>query len=387
MKNKKNIILAIPIFIFLAIIVAIIVHSKNSSHTSVGDQLELGRRYLNELNYEQAIASFNSVIEIDPQNADAYLGLSDAYAGLEDPDGLVGVYNRALDNLSEEDLGILASSISAKLSTIIDDALANKQYDRAESIIEQLKVVDSDKANEYKDILDNLINPAITSDTFVDPMDDVSDESKNVEDDDESLEQEAAEDQEPVDLTDEESDEEIIISSNVIPNVVGMDLGTATNVCSQAGFSSDVIITFGGNGLVTSQAPSAGTVVDSNDTKITLNISVGEELFVNYLMQSINSIRRANGLNEISLDPTLTAATRELGQMELSQIDFLVIGEVEQKYNCNLNGSMWSYFPVEYAVIPDVMYNGLPTVLLSQPITRMGISYNGRDRFEYVYGN
>ena len=44
------------------------------------EQYDLGVRYLSEGDYEQAIIAFTAAIEIDPKRAEAYLGLSDAYA-------------------------------------------------------------------------------------------------------------------------------------------------------------------------------------------------------------------------------------------------------------------------------------------------------------------
>ena len=42
-------------------------------------QLELGTRYLSELDYENAVIAFTAAIEIDPRNAQAYAGLYAAY--------------------------------------------------------------------------------------------------------------------------------------------------------------------------------------------------------------------------------------------------------------------------------------------------------------------
>ena len=43
------------------------------------EQYDLGMRYLNERNYEEAILAFMSAIEIDPRQADAYVYLTQAY--------------------------------------------------------------------------------------------------------------------------------------------------------------------------------------------------------------------------------------------------------------------------------------------------------------------
>ena len=50
--------------------------------TTWQEQYDLGVRYLSEGNYDEAILAFQAAIEIDPKNAQAYIGVGDAYAGL-----------------------------------------------------------------------------------------------------------------------------------------------------------------------------------------------------------------------------------------------------------------------------------------------------------------
>jgi len=50
------------------------------------EQYDLGIRYMEDGNYEEAILAFNAAIEIDPMQADAYLNLANAYIGMNDFD-------------------------------------------------------------------------------------------------------------------------------------------------------------------------------------------------------------------------------------------------------------------------------------------------------------
>lgn len=50
------------------------------------EQYDLGMRYLNEGNYEEAIIAFTAAIEIDPKRPEAYLGAAEAYRGMGDAD-------------------------------------------------------------------------------------------------------------------------------------------------------------------------------------------------------------------------------------------------------------------------------------------------------------
>ena len=50
------------------------------------EQYDLGMRYLNEGNYQEAIIAFEAAIKIDPKRPEAYLGAAEAYMGLGDTD-------------------------------------------------------------------------------------------------------------------------------------------------------------------------------------------------------------------------------------------------------------------------------------------------------------
>lgn len=83
-KNNKKLIgiitLVAAIIVITVVTVAVIVNS-NSPERRIREQLDLGNKYLSELNYEQAIASFETILEIDPQNEEAINGLGDTFVG------------------------------------------------------------------------------------------------------------------------------------------------------------------------------------------------------------------------------------------------------------------------------------------------------------------
>ena len=66
------------------------------------EQYDLGIRYLEEGNYEEAVIAFTAAIEIDPKRAETYEGAADAYIGLGD-------YEKANDilTLGQENCGDL----------------------------------------------------------------------------------------------------------------------------------------------------------------------------------------------------------------------------------------------------------------------------------------
>lgn len=56
------------------------------SRNVLRDQLLSADRFLDELDYEQAIAAYEMVLSIDPKNSDAYMGMAESYLGLGDYD-------------------------------------------------------------------------------------------------------------------------------------------------------------------------------------------------------------------------------------------------------------------------------------------------------------
>lgn len=86
-KNKKGLWIGlIAVFLVAALAGGGVVGSRFSLSYKVARQLDLGNRYLENLEYEEALIAFQKVIDIDPKNADAFLGLADSYIGLNIPE-------------------------------------------------------------------------------------------------------------------------------------------------------------------------------------------------------------------------------------------------------------------------------------------------------------
>ena len=83
-KKKRIIYVAIASAIIVIAALAIIFMPKTAAPQTVTEMLSTAQKYLVEMEYERAIAEFNKVIELDPMNADAYLGLAEAYEKLAD---------------------------------------------------------------------------------------------------------------------------------------------------------------------------------------------------------------------------------------------------------------------------------------------------------------
>ncbi len=91
----KRIILAAVLLLLAADVAGIIaIYHRSLAKEQYEEQCFLGERYLEELDYEAAIAAFEEAIRINPKREDAYLGMAEAYAGL-------GEYEEAEEILKE----------------------------------------------------------------------------------------------------------------------------------------------------------------------------------------------------------------------------------------------------------------------------------------------
>ncbi len=99
-KTKRTVIVSMTaILIVFAVIIGVNIY--NAPAKRLAEQLDLGNRYLDEMDYEQAVVAFTKAIEIDPTNTDAYLGAADAYIGLEDFESAKAVLEQGIENVTD----------------------------------------------------------------------------------------------------------------------------------------------------------------------------------------------------------------------------------------------------------------------------------------------
>ena len=77
--------------IAVIVLVAVLLTACASKAVTTADKIELGQKYLTEMNYTEAIASFTEAIKLDPNNIQAYMGRAEAYMAL-------GEYDKALED-------------------------------------------------------------------------------------------------------------------------------------------------------------------------------------------------------------------------------------------------------------------------------------------------
>ena len=78
-KKRTTLIIltGLAVCIIAALIISFAVAGGNDE--KLQKQLDLGNKYLEEMDYEQALVAFEAALDIDPMNADAYLGIVEVY--------------------------------------------------------------------------------------------------------------------------------------------------------------------------------------------------------------------------------------------------------------------------------------------------------------------
>ena len=103
-SSKKNIIFIILVAVLTFGIggAAIVAGVSNTPENRLSRYMRAAERYLSELNYERAVIEYQRVLEIDPMNVDAILGLADAYIGMGDMEKAIEILYDGLERTGDE---------------------------------------------------------------------------------------------------------------------------------------------------------------------------------------------------------------------------------------------------------------------------------------------
>ena len=95
--------------------------SKSEISISTVELLDLGEKYLLEMNYEQAVVNFIKLIEVEPMNPRGYIGLAEAYVGLGRDGEAVDVLQHGLAKLpNNSEIMSMLQSLSLTTDTASD---------------------------------------------------------------------------------------------------------------------------------------------------------------------------------------------------------------------------------------------------------------------------
>ena len=153
-KKSKRITKLLAVF-FLAII---FLAACATGATDTAEKIELGQKYLTELNYTEAVAAFTEVIKMDPSNIEAYMGRAEAYKCLEQYDDAKADYTTAIEKTDEmpytqaqayagraevydltDETEAAESDCSAAIALLDEDGVGEKE-NIAQALIRELRI-------------------------------------------------------------------------------------------------------------------------------------------------------------------------------------------------------------------------------------------------------
>lgn len=90
-------------FVNALLCIILLAMSGCGAKTAWQEEYDLGVRYLSEGNYEEAVIAFTAAIQIDPQKAEAYVALADAYVDMGEAVQAKEVLTKALDVAGDDE--------------------------------------------------------------------------------------------------------------------------------------------------------------------------------------------------------------------------------------------------------------------------------------------
>lgn len=116
-RKKKGAVIAVSasvVFLILGTLLIYLTVFGGADKIRVARLLDLGDRYLSEMKYEQAIAVYEEVFEIDSKVENAYIGLAEAYIGLDDYESALKALDRGIRETDSERLKEYRDEVQAE---------------------------------------------------------------------------------------------------------------------------------------------------------------------------------------------------------------------------------------------------------------------------------
>jgi hypothetical protein len=135
LKMKKQ--LASWAMVIVLVLSVVTACAKAAPPLSAAELLDLGEKYLLELNYEQALVQFLKVIEVEPMNPRGYTGAAEAYIGLGQPDKAEEILRQGLMSLPDNTqiLAMLNDLPSQESPSEFADFAPNPDFEHTETYL------------------------------------------------------------------------------------------------------------------------------------------------------------------------------------------------------------------------------------------------------------
>lgn len=121
-KDKK----IMPIIVVIVVVILAIASMSNTSTSEsfdLAEQLSLGQKYLQELDYEQAILTFSKILEIEPMCVESYIGLAQAYIGLGDIDSAIAILEKGFEMTGDSEIAKMLEILKNPFELVTTDSI------------------------------------------------------------------------------------------------------------------------------------------------------------------------------------------------------------------------------------------------------------------------
>lgn len=129
-------------FLSLVLLIMLFLTACASGASRASKKIELGQKYLAELNYTEAVAAFTEAIGLDPENIPAYMGRAQAYVGLKQYNDAKADYTTAIEKTEEQPYTQAEAYVGRaevnELTTSNEDALSD--YEAASTALDKVDV-------------------------------------------------------------------------------------------------------------------------------------------------------------------------------------------------------------------------------------------------------
>lgn len=120
--------------------------------------MEIGRRYYQEGDFEQAVIAYKSALNLDPTLGEAYIGLADAYAGRKDSEQELLILRTGIVKAADaEDTAALQSMMTDSLEKLVEKAdglIRSGNTDEARWLYELVLSADPERGEVYSSLAD-----------------------------------------------------------------------------------------------------------------------------------------------------------------------------------------------------------------------------------------
>ena len=117
-QQKIKIGIIAVVLVLVVVIVAVAIVTVGGSTKPYDSHMELAQQYLDDLQYEQAIAEYKAAIEIEPKNGEAYLALADIYVQQGNYEAAINVLNQGLGQIEDERLEVCLQKLEEEYAEV-----------------------------------------------------------------------------------------------------------------------------------------------------------------------------------------------------------------------------------------------------------------------------